>query len=566
MKKSFLPLLILGLALSLGGCVKDDLEDLQNQINDLDNKIETLEQAQQESLLAEIAKLQTSIAALQAENDELQNGNSELAAQYAALMTDLTALENTVTNNSNAVFYGNVITDEDFAALADQAATVITGNAFPLTQAHADALATVKMIGGSLELVADYDLSSSIIENIAGDLVIKGISTSSVAIDLATLTTVGGNVLVYENSGLTSVSLDNLILVYGMAKLNDNATLNTLSMTSLGSLGALDIDNYDSNDPNYAGHGQLVNLDINDATVLGDVDIEYPGIGSNVSLGNIGGTLYLSNTGIENLILKGQEVGGDFILSNNGALTLLTVDELTSVAGNLEITYNNGYDPLTYLPKGLAVLPDFTALTTIGGNLNISGNGEFTTIDAFHNVTEIGGTITIQDNGNNGYDKAGLTLMSIFSNLTEVKDNVYIRGNMEWFSGFDKLVTVPLTWGKNITLELSPIEDWSQGYPPVVSGLKFEGFSAITETYDLTLNMPKVTEINAFNAFVSLKGRLYIYMPEDTNVGYCSMEPVLTLVKDGTYPSYKAVFYGEWGVEMTDDVAAVDQLLAPCNL
>ena len=565
MKKSLLSLLILGLALSLGGCFKDDFEDLQNQIDDLDNKIENLEQAQQQALLEEIAKLQASIVALQAENAALQDSNSELDAQYAAMLAELEALENTVANNANAVYYGDLITDEDFAAVEAQGATVVTGKAVPKTQAHADAMATVRMLGGNIELGASLDLSNLALENVSGDVVISGVNTTEAVVEIPALTSVGGNFLVKSNMGLNEIVVDNLVIIYGQLSLEEIPVLTTISASSLDVVNEIYINNYDANDPNYVGQGQLTNIDLSDANVSGSVDINYIGAVSNLIIGNIGGDFNCNYTGIDTLTISGTMIEGDLSLQYNSSLGTVMAETLSEIGGDLVFYYNDNSWTWPMVIVGLETMPSFDALTTIGGNVSITYNGALKTLDAFHNVTEVNGNkIEISANGNSSNTR----LVNVFSSLVETGgDNsdadITINQSTEWFNGFNALDTA-----KNVYVWVDRIYDpLTYNYSDVC---KVDGFDALAEVNNLTLNAKVVTEFNAFGSldnFKSTNTYMTIEMPNDTSIGMCSMDPIFTRIKNGDFDTgyfRKAIFNYNWS-PMDRDLA-IDQLLAPCTL
>ena len=244
-------------------------------------------------------------------------------------------------------------------------------------------------------------------------------------------------------------------------------------------------------------------------------------------------------------------------------MEFLSVDNLESVGGDFIITYNAELNFDGTIGGGLANMPAFDALTTIGGDVQIDGNQALAELDAFHSVTEIKGT-SIKIEANAGND--GISLINIFNGLVNTGSettnaNIYVFDNTDWFSGFAALENA-----NNIDLNLYPVYDqmtWMYG------DLKVDGFDALTETYSLRIWMPNVTEFNAFSSLDNFKSTgtyLKIFMPYDSNVGFCSMEPILTKIKNGDFDGYswtKAEFYISFNTTMDRDLA-IDQLLAPC--
>ena len=166
MRRRLLSLFLLAFIFVFGGCVKDDLSDLQNQIDDLNQKVDDLEEAQQQELLTAITQLQTAITALESTNAE----------QYTEMLTNLQSIEEEVANNATAIYYGNLLTDADFAALQSQGATIVTGKVVASKAEHYTALGNVKLIGGNFTVQGNVDVDLQMLENVGEDLLIAGIT------------------------------------------------------------------------------------------------------------------------------------------------------------------------------------------------------------------------------------------------------------------------------------------------------------------------------------------------------------------------------------------------------
>lgn len=539
---------------SFGSCVGDDIDDLQGQIDDLNGKVVDLEEAQQEALLTEIAALQATISALQASMEE---GDSDLADQYDALLSNLQLLEDEVANNADAVYYGNLLTDADFDAVLAQGATIVTGKAIPTIQDHIDALADIKMIGGDLVIKGGDSPSLTKLEAVGGKLEITGVNGADIMVDFPVLASVGDDFNISQNEGLTSVSAGVLILVDGQVSASMNSTLQSLSFVSLDQVGGVDINNYD--EATY-GAGSLILVELSSANVTGDFTVQYVAGGA-LTVGNVGGTLKVNNTSITEFSIAGQLVDGNFVFANNNAIVSIDVASLTTINGNINISYNGaggagGWAAST--ADFAASFPSFENLVTINGDVYISGNTT-NSIEAFNNVTTFtGGLINIQSNG------FEVDLLSVFNGLevggtssySHVNINIY--GSYAWVNSFNLLQKA-----KVINLNVSPkMDPLTYEYE---DNLRIDGFGVLTQATSVVIYTPKVTSFSVFASLDHLTSwgtDLKIEMPDDTNVGFCSMEPFFT--KYNTDPTkYVVEFNQGWGNTL-DPTDAINQLLAPC--
>ncbi|TNJ42884.1 hypothetical protein KFZ70_16375 [Tamlana fucoidanivorans] len=556
MKIKTISCLVLAGMLSLNSCVKGDIDELQNQINDLNEKVNDLESTQQEALLAAIAKLEADLAAL----------NSELVG-------DLELLEQEIANNANAVYYGNVITDEDYAALTAQGATIITGRVVVGGDAHVSALSTIKLIGKSLEVNGGTTITMDALQSIGENLIIEGVEADA-TVNFAVLASIGGDFEVVENAGLTSVVADELVLISGALATEESEMLATLSLAKLDQVGELSIDNYYADDPTYINIGALSNLDLSGTNVLGDAHLNYLGDVEVVSLGDIHGNFDFVQGNVVKLSISGETVDGNFTLSFNKRLKTVETPNLKSINGSLDISGNSDWQ---LAGASLEALPSFPALEFIGGNVTIGSNSDLVSIDAFNNVTQLTGDISLSES-------AKIESVNIFNALVETganqwsNANIYISFQTNWFNGFNELLEAGEV---TITVKVPSADDGGIGISSTSSAsaladvAKMEGFAKLTESTNMQLYFSEVTEFNAFASYTNFK-RTYgtgfkLQMPAE-GIGMCAMEPFLTKVKNGDFGTKPMVFEemaeNEWGWMVPTEVdkdTAVDRLLAPCT-
>jgi hypothetical protein len=551
MRGRLLSLFLLAFIFVFSGCVKDDLSDLQNQIDDLNQKVDDLEEAQQQELLTAITQLQTAISALETTNAE----------QYTEMLTNLQAIEEEVANNATAIYYGNLLTDADFAALQSQGATIVTGKVVASKAEHYTALANVKLIGGTFTVQGNVDVDLQMLENVGEDLLIAGI-TGDVSVAFDKLASVGGD-LELMNTSITSFVADELVLIKGRLNVENNPTMASLSLAKLDVTEEVYINGFWNDDPDYIGLGSLTTLDLSSTNVLGDLHIEYVS-GGVLNVGEVDGSFYVSNTKLTELVLGSAVIEGDFTLQHNGNLATTDFSTLTTIEGDVSVSFNST-DWFDYMaPTGLDALPAFEALESIGGDVRVEGNGYLTSLETFNSVTEFTGSqIFVASNGSNG---TGLTYINIFNALedggpaTWTKLDINVIENSAWFDGFNKLLEA-----NNINLNVSGVLDqntWMNG------PTKIEGFALMTACKSLQLYAKNAEEFTAFASLDNFKGWgvtncMTLEMPEDTNVGMCSMEPIFNKILNGDFDSKPAVFNYNWSP--MDNADAVAQLLAPCN-
>lgn len=552
MKFKKITCLILVGMLTLTSCVKDDLDDLQNQIDNLNSTVDNLKKTQQEALLAAIAGLQADMASLSTK-----------------LVGDLKLLENEVANNAKAVYYGNLITDADYAAFTAQGATIITGKVVVSNNSNITALANVKLIGKNLEIKGGTTIAFPALQSIGENFMVSDVSTNA-TISLSKLASIGGNFDVMNNSGLTSVTANELVLISGKLSTKTNLTLKTLSLAKLDQVDSISINEQVETDYD-SPEGELNVLDLSSTNVNRDVHIQYISTVSNLALGSVGGDFICEYSTLAKITLTGAKVGGDFIVEQNKKLSSIVVASLSRIEGKLKIVSNYDYNTPG---SGLVTMPSFAALQYIGGNVDISSNQDLKNVDSFNNVKEVRGT-NIEFSGNGNLDIVNIfnALVDTANPATQYGDNsnasITVNANTFWFTGF-KAIKQALNLEVSISKTTGKFNEVTGEFEPGGSTAKLDGFDNLTDVTTLSLT---VTEITSFNAFAKLNNfknfGIYftIYMPDDASVSLCSMKPILDKIKNGAFDvvwnvNKKAVFMYQWGEMDRND--AVNQLTGTC--
>lgn len=220
---------------------------------------------------------------------------------------------------------------------------------------------------GVIEDQADLDLlNDDGVNAINGDVTADGGDANS--INVPTLTSIGGSLIVESNAALTEVVLPNLETVGGGVSIDDNAALTDINLASLRSVG------------------QDLNIGLTNAS-LGTLNLG--------ALESVGGSFFL-DTGATStttaLVRVPTNVAGDVIISGNGGLTALVFDNVT-IGGDLAIDAN-----------GLTEIIVIGTLTVLG-DVTITNNADLAQadIDAIFDEDNadvtVGGDVTSNDNG-----------------------------------------------------------------------------------------------------------------------------------------------------------------------
>ncbi|WP_430815132.1 hypothetical protein [Carboxylicivirga sp. RSCT41] len=419
MVKKFLSLLMIA-AVMFTACNQDEIDSLKSDVSELEEKIEQME-ADKAALMTQIENLETQVGDLTAANTSLQADLDALTSQLADLQAELDA-------EKAKIFYGDVITAEQYAALAEATgATVIIGNVVAETAEHASTLANIATIGGNL--VTMVNLPN--LEMVSANMSVEGITVEEgadlIAISFNMLKTVGGEFLVNKNDGMGSLEAGELLFV-----------------------------------------------------------------------------------------------GGDFTITGNGYIGSVSFVKLTEVVGNFKIYGNSassgGINP-TY--SGLSVIQgDFTALTTIGGDFDLTGNKNLTTVKDFNAVTSLskeGVKIKIGSNHSKGvaYD--------VFGSLTSLtKADIGFYPSAASVSGFNALTDGVYKVQLSATMMVSGDESFTP--------CALNAFNALVSVeYQLDLRAKDVSDFNALAAFTGPTGitdpEAYNYQQTKVSIYAYSTQP-----------------------------------------
>ncbi len=268
----------------------------------------------------------------------------------------------------------------------------ITGNNIT----NLNGLSVVNLIGGSLaikncNMLADLSGLDNL-EYIGADLRIERNDSITSLEGLGSLSMVEGSVylgdLYYStypyttgNFSLATLSgLNSLTTINGNLKIYENVHLLTLSgLENLDEIGGdLVIGGYD-----YTYGFKFGNRFLTDFTGLNN-------------LSSVGGSLYVAGNirlvnfnGLQNL----ASIGGNFgILLNDSLVSFTGLDQVASIGGNLDIRSS----------KSLLSFSGLDMVNSIGGDLKIgsywAGNHLLTDLTGLNNLTSIGGALEIIDN------------------------------------------------------------------------------------------------------------------------------------------------------------------------
>ena len=243
---------------------------------------------------------------------------------------------------------------------------------------------------------------------------------------LSTLTTIGNDLRIRNNTALTSLSgLEMLDSIGGRLNITGNTALTDFCVTSslVGDANQITMGEYtvttNSYNPTYNfiqrecsnadgrifdGHLTLDNQDSIDA-----FSATYTIITGNLTINDI------VDGNITNLdSLRGlTQIEGNLVISSNTSLTSLSgLEDLTQIEGALFIGVNDS----------LSSLSGLDALTTIGGNIDIDSNPSLTSLRGLNTLTTINGILEITSN-------ASLTSLSGLEMLNSIGGRLSIRGN-----------------------------------------------------------------------------------------------------------------------------------------
>lgn len=490
--------------LTLGSCVQDDLDNLQDQIDDLNEKVTLLESEQQAALQAEIAALEAEIADLQAKNN---SQDAEIAAKYQEAMDALAALSNVVEDNDAAIYYGNLISEQEYADFVAQGASIVTGRVIVSSDDQAGQLSLLETVGGSLNVTGGSTVEIPLLKTVAGDLMISS-TIDSATVSLPKLSIAGANLTVTAR-GVKSFTTPSLTFVA------DDLTIDVLDRSS-----------------NVVG--ALSTLDLAGASVNGNVLVAGTE-GADIVLGSLGGSILLDKMVPGKLIAASETIGGDLSLTYvGGDFTELSFDNLTEVEGSFTFANNSYSAHADGTESGITALENvFSSLESIGGNVEINNNQFMVKLDDLNNVLTIGANNT----GDTDVKvKTTSPEVSVFNAVVTVgstmeDSRIWVDLGTEVASVFSNLTTAGDRWGNpnvSVTLLLKKYELFSEGGggigPFSVSGstssttLDFDGFSKMTLVEELVIDaegcegltatvtaFEEVTKVDHFNLNFSVE-------------------------------------------------------------
>lgn len=440
MKRIFLFLL---LPFLFTACVQDEIDELTAKLDEQTTKLKELEQqvedanaekaTQIQGLLTTIQQLTTDLTDLQengATDQELETVLGQLTTLTALVNSESDRLDG-ATQDANKVYWGSVVTASDYASLALGSYKVISGDVEVSSDADAAALAGIEVVGGSLY--------------------VKGGAT----VELASLTTVGKDVMAAGVESLTTLTFTGLNSVGGSFDVYSNNMIETVAVSSL----------------TYVG---------------GDMKVEG-------MEGMEGVPAVTLPTGL-------KAVGGSLVLRHLPTVTEVTFNDITSVGGDLELASLSSVASLS-----------FSNLMSIEGDLTVKGNAVVSTLN-FDEVKMIAGKVTISDNASQGClicwpatpGTSELTEISTFQKVETIEGGVEIMNNvaLTTITGFDALTSVkdsndmswPGTYGA-ITITGNDVLENVTGFNALMTGGKIE-ISLIENASSLT--------VDAFNAVSTL--------------------------------------------------------------
>lgn len=158
-----------------------------------------------------------------------------------------------------------------------------------------------------------------------------------------------------------------------------------------------------------------------------------------------------------------------FVVIYNTKLTTLKLPKLTSIGGDLQISFNNALSDLDGLPalasvggalligsnSALRNVDGLSKLTTVSGRAIIAGNGSLTSVDGLSSLTSVGGDLAISSNR-----KLPSGTAEAVANRARVSGKVKI-GQNGYYAGEPPPVDAPAAKACEQQLKSAPIESRS---------------------------------------------------------------------------------------------------------
>ncbi len=431
--------------LFLAGCVKqDDIDNLQKQIDELEEQVAKNTEAIQKDLLQQIASLQSELEALSAKTDE---DNEELNDLIAGLQASLDTISEDVENNAKSVFYGNLITDEDYAAYVEAGANVVTGKVVISTEEQADVVSNLRWVGQ--ELISAVGTLEGI-QNVGGDVIITSTDT---VIDLKGMVSIGGDFMIPVNPNLKNVVADDLMVLAGeLGMESGNEQLTSISMKNLQVVGSILLEN-NSDNLGGATAGPLTVIELNNAHVAGDLEMyyvvdKYSNTGTSFSIGQVDGDVIFDNCGIETVTIGTTTLRGDLSITNNN-IKNFQLPDLTSVDGDVYLVdnyFNTSGGPVKATYVGLENF-NVPKLAVISGDLIVEDNRLLG--DVLNKLPRVDGDIVF-------YVKNTSLDVIAFESLESAGHDILVAGQLNSLTAFNALTTVDDYRSVSLGADLSP--------------------------------------------------------------------------------------------------------------
>ncbi|MBD0400795.1 hypothetical protein [Flammeovirga sp. EKP202] len=418
---------------SIGGedaaSLEATIEDLMALVAQLQTE-STSHQGDISSVVTDLEALQLLLDAYKTESDSLLTDNGEadklLQEQLDGVLTELETLKGDVADNSalieelenvvngqSEIWWGPLITDEDYTKFLTSNYTIVSGNVQVNNDDQTDALKDVVFIGGHVSFVDVADVEWAV-ENIAGNLSIE------------------------NQMNLENVEMPNLKSIGEDLKVENNYVLATLSFPSLSIVGG-EIE-VDGASPSNDASTYLTTVDLSALSVVsGDMEIVATAVETLdlSSLEYAGGDFEMD----QNIVMTGlyapelTTVEGEFVISSNEKLETIDFDALKAVGGSFSILYNSGSDVgvgfIGFPPiggedpvyTGLTSIFTFGMLETVGADFTIEGNANLTTVDGFNALTELGRYNTLAFDGNENLE--AVYGFNMIERIENVRINLY---------------------------------------------------------------------------------------------------------------------------------------------
>jgi len=455
------------LTATVTSCYKSDFDDLQKQVDELEDKV-----AQNaKDIQDQITSIETTIASLQQQD-------ADFGQELQGLVSDLQQVSDEVEANANSVYYGNLVTDEDYAAYKDAGADVVTGYAVVSNAEQAQIISNCRWVGENLVLKVGNVTG---VQNVGGDVLFE---TEDTEINLAGLQSVGGNFKIPSNKTIVSLKADDLKVLTGELRLDEGANaLQTISMNSLEFVGTLYLNN---RNVRYNAPAVLDTINLNNANVVGDMELHYlvnlnSAAGKNFSIGSVGRHITIQFCNFETFNYNGAEINGNLLVSFSG-IKILNATNVENINGNIDIDKNFVTSWSGSLLGGLEQL-NFNALKTINGNLTIRENRALPEI--FNTVETVNGDIVFVGGG---YD---LDVIA-FEKLTNIAGTINLYGALKSLQGFNS-ITALTSYKQKINLGVVMVDLEDNSY-------RIEGEFLVTGDLDIFNNLKSTKGVIFVNA------------------------------------------------------------------